>query len=197
MPVTIEIDDAGNASCRTPDDGETRVVVHVEGRPFATVPAGPGALASCQLPSVAEPLEQTIGFARPGAAPFAEARVRRSVLTNPRGLRAYDVFGLGHPALHSLPWITFDGVTVQLGGSHLPPGGDPGTLGVRFGPGVAATLQYPLQATEGFAQVFWYWPNAALSNLLLRIDLSATESGADPFHFSFVERREGVERTIS
>jgi SAM-dependent methyltransferase len=195
--ASVEIDDAGLATCRTPDDGETQVVVHVDGHPYATVPAGPGAVASCQLPPVAHPLHQTIGFARPGAAAFAAAHVRRIVLTNPHGLRASDVFGLGHPPLHSLPWITFDGVTMQIGGSHLPPGGDPGSLGVRFDPGVVATLQYPLEATKGFQQAFWYWPNAAYSNLLLRIDLLATESGADPFHFTFVERREGVERALS
>jgi len=185
-----------------PGDCGTRVSVFCDGVRWAGVPvatddAGRSTFA-CQLEPLPEPRKTAVEVRdAAGERVLSRSVMQRTRRTNEYGLAAHDVYRLGHPPLTALPWVGFDGVRLTIGGGHLPPRGDPSSLGVRFdSPGVVHTFTYPLRS-PGWEDVYWYWPNAANSNLLLAIDLPASPSEADPFHFEFVETRDGDARKLS
>ena len=196
----LALDDLDALTGGLPADAGTTVAIYENGRRWAGVPTAgtPEKPAfSCQLRPVAEPRTSTVEVRdASGARLFARATIHRPVRRNDLGLRASDVFELAHPPLASVPWMSFDGVKITIGGGHLPPGGDPSSLSVKTGPGVVATFDYPLVA-PGWPGYFWYWPNAGLSYFLLTIDLVASDFGADPFHLEFVETRDNRTRKLS
>ncbi len=197
----LRLDDADVLSGTFPAAAEKQVTIYHRGARWAGVPAridaAGGATFSCQLPPVREPCEATIEVRdASGERVFEREVFSRKPRVNGYGLSAYDVFALAHPPLNSIPWLTFDGVQLRIGGGHLPPGGDPSSLSVRFGPGVVYTFEYPLPS-PGWDDYYWYWPNAAGSNLTITIDLLASRFDADPFHFAFVETKDGETKKLS
>ena len=131
-----------------------------------------------------------------GGDMIGRQRVRMdSLVANPHGLHAHEVFGIAVAPMFSVPWLSFDGAELVVSGAHLPPGGDPSRLSVRLGDGVAGVLEYPLPSPE-FGAHYWYWPNAHLSGFRLRINLAASAPGSDPFTFRF-ESGEAIEPSAS
>ena len=100
------------------------------------------------------------------------------------GVDAAVVLGLCDRPFFAVPYFSFDGSIITVVGSHLPPNGNPSALSVEFGPGVAYEFKYPLEAPE-WGVHYWYWPNSALSDFQLTIDLAASGIGCDPFTFRF------------
>lgn len=170
------------------------VAVHYNGQYWASVPTFPsteshdvGRIFTCQLPPVPMPMDGLVELFIVGTTspPIAKLNVRRTVLANPYGLPASEVFSLDSPPLFSVPWIHFDGMRLVVTGTHLPPQGDPAKLGVEFGPGVNYHFESPL-ASPDFAKHYWYWPNAHLAHFRITIDLTSSAPGADPFRFRMV-----------
>ncbi|WP_238180481.1 class I SAM-dependent methyltransferase [Methylobacterium haplocladii] len=137
------------------------------------------------LPSVAKtrPIDIAITSIGEGLLGAMTARVQPRL--NAHGLAAASVLAVHDQPQFGAPWMSFDGARIVVSGSHLPPGGDPGQLSVRFGPGVAFEVAYPLPSPE-FEHHFWYWPNGGLSNFQITIDLASSAAGSDPFSFEFV-----------
>jgi len=185
-----------------PTDAGTAISVYHDGSRWAgsSVRAGvegEGPSFSCQLPPVPEARDATVEVRdAAGKRIFERAILHRVPRFNAFGLLASDVFEPGHPPLNAITWMSFDGARLSIGGAHLPPHGDPLSLGVRFGPGVAYAHEYPLRSV-GWEDVYWYWPNAANSNLLVTIDLLASAFDSDPFHCEFVETRHGETHKLS
>ena len=197
---TLELDALDMLAGALPAGAGPAVAIYENGRRWAGVATGGTPEAptfSCQLRPVGEPRTSTVEVRdASGERLFARANVRRPVRRNHLGLRASDVFELNHPPLTSIPWMSFDGVKITIGGGHLPPGGDPSSLSLKTGPGVVASFDYPLFA-PGWSDYFWYWPNAGISNFLLTIDVVASDFEADPFHLEFVETRDHRTRKLS
>ena len=116
-------------------------------------------------------------------------QIHRKPLTNPYGLRASEVLDLHAAPLFDPFNMVFDGTTLTVYGAHLPPEGDPSKLSVRCNPGVRYTFESGMYSPD-FGDHYWYWPNAHLSAFRLRLDLSGSEGGADPFSFTFVHGRD-------
>ncbi len=167
-------------------------VVRIDEKPWATVPSFPicdsgGRSFRCSLPPV-----------RPGHDGSCRASVvdifgdalasievgARVGHRNNAGVDAAVALELCDRPFYAVPYLSFNGSVLTVGGSHLPPGGDPSALTVEFAPGVAYEFRYPLESHNWGAH-FWYWPNSALSDFELIIDLAASGVGSDPFTFRF------------
>ena len=138
-----------------PADAGPLVTIYENARRSATVPveATPEGLRfSCQLRPLGEAQKTTLEVRDTQSERlYARGVIARGVRKNALGLRASDVFEMGHPPLSAVPWMSFDGVRLTIGGNHLPPGGDPGSLSVKAEPGVVATFNYPQPAPS------WIW----------------------------------------
>ena len=167
-------------------------VVHIDGQPWATVPSFPiagsgGRSFRCSLPPVRPGHDGSCRasvvdiFGDPLAAIDVGARTG---LQNTEGVDAAVILELCDRPFFAVPYLSFDGSILTVAGSHLPPRGDPSALSVEFEPGVAHEFKYPLEA-PGWGAHFWYWPNSALSDFQLTIDLAASGISSNPFTFRF------------
>lgn len=173
-----------------------KVRVSCDGVTFATVPVFADAANAglvrfgSDLPPIAASMRSLVRVLEPGTGSVLaelETGDRQPKLSG-YGLSAYDVLSVDGWPFHAVPWMTFDGAVVTISGFHLPPAGDPSKLEVRFPPGIAYAFDYP-RPSQVAGPHFWYWPNAALSDFILEIDLAASLPGSDPFAFEFVYPR--------
>ena len=175
-------------------------VVHIDDKPWATVPSFPspysgGRSFRCGFPPVSPGHD---GSCKASVVdvfgdPLASIEVpARAGVRNMAGVDAAAVLELCDRPFYAVPYLSFDGSTLTVSGSHLPPRGDPSALTVEFGPGVAHEFRYPLEARDWGAH-FWYWPNSTFSDFQLTIDLAASNIGSDPFTFRFRYRDPGLD----
>jgi len=182
--------DAVVGSIASVDADDVAIEIACDGRPWATVHARPtgdsGRLTfTCSLAPVAEPTISIVTVHAIDTSHAGRATFERVPLRNGHGLLASDVFATDHHPFLALPWYSFDGTRVTLGGMHLPPEGDPTKLAVAFGPGVSYDVSYGAHSPD-FREHYWYWPNADRSGITIVVDLPACTRDSDPFHFRFV-----------
>jgi SAM-dependent methyltransferase len=168
-----------------------------DGRPWATIPVSPQepgtpqiARFSSGLPPIAAPGRSHVkAFDAGSGRLLAElSNIDRQPTANGHGLLAHDVLMVHDKPFLAVPWMQFDGAVLTISGAHLPPAGDPSSLGVSFAPGVSYSFECSLPSKE-FGSHFWYWPNAHLSTFVVKIDLPASSPGCDPFSFDFTYPR--------
>ncbi|MCJ2035236.1 methyltransferase domain-containing protein [Methylobacterium sp. J-068] len=157
-----------------------------DGQVLATVAVHAGASGAsftCDLPPVAAPTQVRVEV-RDAGRMLGGLTVTNLPKRNLGGLDALSVHKVCDRPLFSVPWMQFDGAILTVSGAHLPPAGNPDLLSVQFDEGVRYTFDHGLRSPE-FANHFWYWPNADLSNFVLTIDLAGSRPGCDPFRFEF------------
>lgn len=173
------------------------VSILVDGRAWAVVPSTllpnqRGRAFRCDLPPVGNGMDGAghVSVADVFGEPIATAAIPpRTGRLNPAGLQAFRMLAFWDRPFFAVPYMSFDGAVVTISGSHLPPGGDPSSLSVEFGEGVAFQVRYPLASPEWEAH-FWYWPNAGMSGIQIAIDLASSEARSNPFTFRFRYREE-------
>jgi 2-polyprenyl-3-methyl-5-hydroxy-6-metoxy-1,4-benzoquinol methylase len=110
--------------------------------------------------------------------------VARQPKCSPNGILAADILRLQSVPLHGLQGLVFDGDALTVVGLHLPPHGDPFSLGIRAAPEVAFRFDYPLPSPAA-GERYWYWPNSRWSTYRIEIDLAATTAEGPDYEFAF------------
>jgi SAM-dependent methyltransferase len=147
---------------------------------------------TCELPPLVEPAQnEVIELFDTRSSSLLDQFVldKREIKSNGSGLKAAEVYRDGFAPLYSVGGMKLEGTYLTVYGSHLPPYGNPSSLGIAFGPGVVYSFENSLLSPD-FGSHYWYWPNACRSGFCVTINLAACSPASDPFSYQFVHTQE-------